>query len=85
MQCKIRDNVILLTFYGRPGIGRVFQANIKIWADEADMAKLVTFSVNGERRPGALKGGRVLDLAAAGLATSEHGDLLAIEIGRAHV
>ena len=36
------------------------------------MAKLVTFSVNGERRPGALKDGRVLDLAAAGLETGEH-------------
>lgn len=47
------------------------------------MAKLVTYSVNGERRPGALKDGRVLDLAAAGLPTGEHGDLLAIARGGA--
>lgn len=47
------------------------------------MAKLVTFSVDGERRPGALKDGRVLDLAAAGLPSGEHGDLLAIARGGA--
>jgi len=47
------------------------------------MAKLVSFSVDGTRRPGALKDGRVLDLAAAGLAAGEHGDLLAIARGGA--
>jgi len=47
------------------------------------MAKLVTFSLDGERRPGALKDGRVLDLAAAGLDAGEQGDLLAIARGGA--
>jgi 2-keto-4-pentenoate hydratase/2-oxohepta-3-ene-1,7-dioic acid hydratase in catechol pathway len=47
------------------------------------MTKLVTFSVNGERRPGALRDGRVLDLAEAGLETGDHGDLLAIARGGA--
>jgi len=47
------------------------------------MANLVTFSVDGARRPGALRDGRVLDLAAAGLETGEHGDLLAIARGGA--
>jgi len=47
------------------------------------MARLVTFSLGGEPRPGALRDGRVLDLAAAGLPAGEHGDLLAIARGGA--
>ncbi|MAS82123.1 MAG: hypothetical protein CMF45_05490 [Legionellales bacterium] len=45
------------------------------------MARLITFSVNGVKRPGAIKGDRVLDLKAAGLPTGEMGDLLAIVCG----
>ena len=45
------------------------------------MARLVSFSEGGRRRPGALRDGRVLDLAAAGLPAGEHGDLLAIARG----
>ena len=47
------------------------------------MANLVSFMVNGERRPGALKDGRVLDLSAAGLAAGADGDLLEIVRGGA--
>ncbi len=47
------------------------------------MANFVTFSVNGERRPGALRDGRVLDLASAGLPANDDGDLLAIIRGGA--
>jgi len=42
------------------------------------MATLVTFSVEGRARPGALRDGRVLDLAANGLPAGESGDLAAI-------
>jgi len=42
------------------------------------MARLITFSVDGIKRPGAIKDGRALDLAAAGLPTGETGDLLEI-------
>ena len=45
------------------------------------MARLITFSVDGVKRPGAIKGDRVLDLKAAGLPTGEMGDLLAIVRG----
>lgn len=45
------------------------------------MVQLITFSVDGEKRPGAIKGGRVLDLKAAGLPAGETGDLLAIVRG----
>ena len=45
------------------------------------MVQLITFSVDGEKRPGAIKDGRVLDLRAAGLPSGEMGDLLAIVRG----
>ena len=45
------------------------------------MTKLVTFSAGGSPRPGALRDGRVLDLAAAGLPAGEDGDLGAIARG----
>ena len=45
------------------------------------MTKLVTFSTGGSPRPGALRDGRVLDLAAAGLPAGEDGDLVAIAGG----
>jgi len=45
------------------------------------MAQLVTFTVDGVKRPGALKNDRVLDLQAAGLPVGEHGDLMAIAQG----
>jgi len=45
------------------------------------MVQLITFSVDGEKRPGAIKGDRVLDLKAAGLPAGEMGDLLAIVRG----
>ena len=45
------------------------------------MAQLVTFSTNGEKRPGALKNDRILDLGAAGLPSGEIGDLLEIARG----
>jgi len=45
------------------------------------MAQLITFSVDGIKRPGAIKGTRVLDLQAAGLPAGELGDLLAIARG----
>ena len=45
------------------------------------MAQLVTFSVDGNKRPGALNGDRVLDLQAAGLPSGEYGDLLEIARG----
>ncbi|MPY71883.1 MAG: fumarylacetoacetate hydrolase [Alphaproteobacteria bacterium] len=45
------------------------------------MARLVSFEVEGRRRPGALKGDRVMDLAAAGMPAGEHGDLMAIARG----
>jgi 2-keto-4-pentenoate hydratase/2-oxohepta-3-ene-1,7-dioic acid hydratase in catechol pathway len=47
------------------------------------MAHLVSFLVNGERRPGAVKDGRVLDLCAAGLPAGPDGDLLDIVRGGA--
>ncbi|HXF67873.1 MAG TPA: fumarylacetoacetate hydrolase family protein [Burkholderiales bacterium] len=40
--------------------------------------KLLTFSVGGKPRPGALREDRVVDLAAAGLPVGPHGDLLEI-------
>ena len=40
--------------------------------------KLVTFSVDGKTRPGALNGERVIDLAATGLPVGADGDLLEI-------
>lgn len=45
------------------------------------MTRLVTFSTGGSPRPGALRDGRVLDLAAAGLPVGEDGDLGAIALG----
>jgi 2-keto-4-pentenoate hydratase/2-oxohepta-3-ene-1,7-dioic acid hydratase (catechol pathway) len=45
------------------------------------MAQLVTFSTNGEKRPGALKNDRILDLRAAGLPSGKIGDLLEIARG----
>lgn len=45
------------------------------------MAQLVTFTVDGVKRPGALKNDRVLDLQAAGLPVGEQGDLMAIAQG----
>ena len=42
------------------------------------MTQLVTFSVNGTRRPGALKNNRVFDLKDANLPEGEFGDLIAI-------
>jgi len=43
--------------------------------------KLLTFSVEGKTRPGALKGDRVIDLAAAGLPAGPHGGLIEIARG----
>jgi 2-keto-4-pentenoate hydratase/2-oxohepta-3-ene-1,7-dioic acid hydratase in catechol pathway len=43
--------------------------------------KLLTFSVEGKTRPGALKGDRVVDLAAAGLPAGPHGGLIEIARG----
>ena len=43
--------------------------------------KLLTFSVEGKARPGALKGDRVIDLAAAGLPAGPHGGLIEIARG----
>jgi 2-keto-4-pentenoate hydratase/2-oxohepta-3-ene-1,7-dioic acid hydratase in catechol pathway len=43
--------------------------------------KLLTFSVEGGTRPGALKGDRVIDLAAAGLPAGPHGGLIEIARG----
>lgn len=45
------------------------------------MAQLVTFTVDGVKRPGVLKNDRVLDLQAAGLPGAESGDLMAIARG----
>ena len=47
------------------------------------MVQLITFSVDGEKRPGAIKGNQVLDLRDAGLPAGEMGDLLAIVRGGA--
>ncbi|MBM3488052.1 MAG: fumarylacetoacetate hydrolase family protein [Alphaproteobacteria bacterium] len=49
------------------------------------MVQLVSFTQGGRRRPGALKAGRVLDLAAAGLPAGAAGDLLALVEGGAAV
>lgn len=43
--------------------------------------KLLTFSVEGKARPGALKGDRVIDLAAAGLPAGPNGGLIEIARG----
>ena len=43
--------------------------------------KLLTFSVQGKARPGALDGDAVVDLAAAGLPVNEQGDLMEIVRG----
>jgi 2-keto-4-pentenoate hydratase/2-oxohepta-3-ene-1,7-dioic acid hydratase in catechol pathway len=43
--------------------------------------KLLTFTVEGKTRPGALKGDRVIDLAAAGLPAGPHGGLIEIARG----
>ena len=43
--------------------------------------KLLTFSVGGKARPGALKGDRVVDLAAAGLPAGPNGGLIEIARG----
>ena len=43
--------------------------------------KLLTFSVEGKARPGALKGDRVIDLAAAGLPAGPFGGLIEIARG----
>jgi 2-keto-4-pentenoate hydratase/2-oxohepta-3-ene-1,7-dioic acid hydratase in catechol pathway len=43
--------------------------------------KLLTFAVEGKGRPGVVKGDRVIDLAAAGLPTGQHGGLLQIARG----
>jgi acylpyruvate hydrolase len=43
--------------------------------------KLLTFTVEGKTRPGALKGDRVIDLAAAGLPAGPNGGLLEIARG----
>jgi len=43
--------------------------------------KLLTFSIDGKARPGALKGERVIDLAAAGLPAGPHGGLIEIARG----
>ncbi len=48
---------------------------------ERSEMKLLTFSVEGKARPGALKGDRVIDLAAAGLPAGPHGGLLEIARG----
>lgn len=45
------------------------------------MARLVTFSAGGGARPGALRDGQVLDLAAAGCPVGSGGDLAAIVDG----
>ena len=43
--------------------------------------KLLTFTVDGKTRPGALKGDRVVDLAAAGLPAGPYGGLIEIARG----
>jgi acylpyruvate hydrolase len=43
--------------------------------------KLLTFTVEGKTRPGALTGDRVVDLAAAGLPAGPHGGLIEIARG----
>lgn len=43
--------------------------------------KLLTFSVEGQARPGVLKGDRVVDLAAAGLPAGPNGGLIEIARG----
>ncbi len=43
--------------------------------------KLLTFTVEGKTRPGALKGDRVVDLAAAGLPAGPNGGLIEIARG----
>jgi 2-keto-4-pentenoate hydratase/2-oxohepta-3-ene-1,7-dioic acid hydratase in catechol pathway len=43
--------------------------------------KLLTFTVEGKTRPGALKGDRVVDLTAAGLPAGPHGGLIEIARG----
>lgn len=43
--------------------------------------KLLTFTVEGKTRPGALRGDRVVDLAAAGLPAGPHGGLIEIARG----
>ncbi len=43
--------------------------------------KLLTFTVEGKTRPGALKGERVVDLAAAGLPAGPYGGLIEIARG----
>ena len=43
--------------------------------------KLLTFTVEGKTRPGALKGDRVIDLAAAGLPAGPNGGLIEIARG----
>jgi len=43
--------------------------------------KLLTFTVEGKTRPGALKGDRVVDLAAAGLPAGPYGGLIEIARG----
>ena len=43
--------------------------------------KLLTFAVEDKARPGALKGDRVIDLAAAGLPAGPHGGLIEIARG----
>jgi len=48
---------------------------------KGDEVKLLTFSVEGKARPGALKGDRVIDLAAAGLPAGPNGGLLEIARG----
>ena len=45
------------------------------------MVQLITFAIDGEKRPGAIKGNQVLDLKDAGLPAGEMGDLLAIVRG----
>ncbi|MBK20489.1 MAG: hypothetical protein CMM52_16790 [Rhodospirillaceae bacterium] len=45
------------------------------------MVQLVTFSVDGSKRPGAIKDDRVLDLQAAGLPAGQAGDLSEIVQG----
>jgi len=48
---------------------------------KGDEVKLLTFSVEGKARPGALKGDRVVDLAAAGLPAGPNGGLIEIARG----
>jgi 2-keto-4-pentenoate hydratase/2-oxohepta-3-ene-1,7-dioic acid hydratase in catechol pathway len=45
------------------------------------MTRLVSFEAEGKRRPGALKGAHVMDLAAAGMPTNGYGDVLEIARG----